>query len=244
MAYPITSAAPARDEALVPGRRPLRALDAFCGVGGATRGAQLAGFHVTGVDISPQPRYCGDEFVQGDAVEYIEAHGHEFDVILSSPPCQAGCTLTAGTNAGRVYPQLIPPTRRALERTGRPWVIENPPGRAPMRRDLTLCGEMFGLDVIRHRYFEFSPGVLVPPVTHPKHRGRVAGWRHGRYYPGPYVAVYGDGGGKGSVTDWQRAMGITWTDVRREIAEAIPPAFGEFVADVLLSAVPSPVSSS
>ena len=31
-----------------------RALDLFCCAGGATRGLQEAGFHVTGVDIKPQ----------------------------------------------------------------------------------------------------------------------------------------------------------------------------------------------
>lgn len=47
-----------------------RLLDLFCGAGGATRGYQLAGFHVTGVDIAPQPHYCGDEFVQTDAMTF------------------------------------------------------------------------------------------------------------------------------------------------------------------------------
>ena len=61
-------------------QRP-RLLDAFCGAGGCTKGYQSAGFYVVGVDIEPQPHYCGDEFYQGDAIEYIREHGREFDVI-------------------------------------------------------------------------------------------------------------------------------------------------------------------
>lgn len=206
----------------------LRVLAAYCGVGGCTRGYQQAGFHVTGVDIAPQPRYCGDKFIQGDAVDYIVRHGHEYDLIHAGPPCQHDCTLTAGTNAGRgfQYPDLLEPTRAALELTGRPFVIEQPPGRASkrMRVDATLCGEMFGLRVLRHRNFELGRWSM-PKPQHLKHRGRVAGMRHGQWFTGPYFAVYGDGGGKGSVQEWQQAMGINWTDVRKEIAEAIPPAY-------------------
>jgi hypothetical protein len=211
-----------------------RMLDAYCCAGGATRGYQSAGFHVTGIDINPQPNYCGDEFVQGDAIEFIREHGHEFDFIASSPPCQEGCTLTAGTNKGRVYPQLIPATRDALKATGRPWLIENPPGKAPMRRDLMLCGEMFDLAVIRHRNFELD-GITVPQPKHRRHRGRVAGMRHGEWFQGPYFAVYGDGGGKGTVAEWQRAMGIDWTDVRKEIAEAIPPAYALHIGRAVMA---------
>lgn len=208
-----------------------RLLDAFCCAGGATKGYQLAGFHVTGVDINPQPRYCGDEFHQGDAVEFIREHGHEFDLIHASPPCQHDCTLTAGTNKGKfTYPDLLEPTREALESTGRPYIIEQPQGKASkrMRTDLKLCGEQFGLAVIRHRIFEVQ-GIEVPWLEHKKHRGRVKGWRHGEFYDGPYFAVYGDGGGKGTVQEWQDALGIHWTDVRKELAEAIPPAYTKYI---------------
>ncbi len=63
-----------------------RLLDLFCGAGGAGDGYHRAGFDVTGVDINPQPRYPF-AFVQGDALEYVAAHGREYDLIHASPPC-------------------------------------------------------------------------------------------------------------------------------------------------------------
>ncbi|WP_246644704.1 DNA cytosine methyltransferase [Nonomuraea ceibae] len=212
----------------LPAREPngLRLLDLFCCAGGASMGYHLAGFDVTGVDIAPRPAYPFT-FHQADAIDYVRAHGHEYDVIAASPPCQADCTLTAGTNQDRrhLHRSLLAATRDALMTTGRPWIIEQPTGKAVMRRDLLLCGLMFDLKVFRHRQFELH-GLTVPQPAHPTHDGhRVRGWRHGRYYDGDIVAVYGDGGGKGSVSEWQHAMGIGWTDARREIAEAIPPAY-------------------
>ncbi|MEV0089116.1 DNA methylase [Saccharopolyspora sp. NPDC050642] len=213
-------------------------LDLFCCAGGAGMGYHRAGFEVIGVDINPQPNYPF-EFHQADAIKFVTSHGREFDAIHASQPCQAGCTLTAGTNNGRTYPQLIPATRDALIRIGRPWVIENVAG-APIRKDLMLCGEMFGLAVIRHRFFELDGWTITQP-PHPKHRGRVAGMRHGQWFEGPYFAVYGEGGGKGTVPQWQQAMGITWTDVRKEIAEAIPPAFTELIGSALMATLTAPM---
>jgi hypothetical protein len=207
-------------------------LDAYCGAGGAARGYQRAGFQVTGIDINPQPNYAGDTFVQGDAIEYIAKHGGYFDAIHASPPCQSSSALTKGTNKGRIYPDLIPQTRAALAEYGGPTVLENVQG-SKVRRDLTLCGEYFGLGVIRHRYFEIN-GCDVWQPEHVRHRGRVAGWRHGVYYHGPYFAVYGDGGGKGTVDDWQGAMDIYWTNDRKELAEAIPPHYAEFIGAQLI----------
>ena len=56
-------------------------------------GYHRAGFEVVGVDIAHQSRYPF-QFVQGDALEYLEAHGHEFDAIHASPPCQGYSHLT------------------------------------------------------------------------------------------------------------------------------------------------------
>lgn len=202
-------------------------LDACCGVGGATRGYQNAGHKVTGVDLIDSPNYVGDDFEQADAIQFIINHGSKFDFIHASWPCQASSALTKGTNAGRVYPQLIPVGREAMMSTGRPWAIENVAG-APIRKDLVLCGEMFSLAVIRHRFFELHEVEIEQPV-HVPHRGRVAGMRHGEWFEGPYFAVYGEGGGKGTVEQWRAAMGIDWTRERKEIAEAIPPAYTEHI---------------
>ncbi|MFE3023217.1 DNA cytosine methyltransferase [Nocardia tengchongensis] len=215
------------------GPRPLL-LDLFCCAGGAARGYDRAGFRVVGVDIAPQPNYPF-EFHQGDALEFLATYRNRAAAVHASPPCQSSCTLTAGTNKGREYPQLIPATRAALADLDVPTVIENVQG-AKVRRDVTLCGEMFGLGVIRHRYFELG-GWTMPQPVHVPHRGRVAGYRHGRKYDGPYVAVYGNGGGKGSVAQWQSAMGIDWTSDRAELTEAIPPAYTEFLGRGLLSEV-------
>lgn len=212
-----------------------RLLDLFCGAGGAGMGYHRAGFDVTGVDIAPQPNYPF-EFYQGDALMWLLSGSLDFDFIHASPPCQASTALTKGTNrvtkSGN-HVDLIPATRALLDLTGIPYVIENVQGSA-LRRDLTLCGEMFGLGVIRHRYFEVS-GADVTAPQHKAHRGRVAGWRHGEYFDGPYFAVYGDGGGKGSVEQWRDAMGIDWIWDRKEIAEAIPPAYTRHIGLQLLA---------
>jgi DNA (cytosine-5)-methyltransferase 1 len=215
--------------------RPLL-LDLFCGAGGAAMGYHRAGFDVIGVDIEPQPDYPFD-FICADfaaGLSYVKRH-RTVAAIHASPPCQSSSALTKGTNAGREYADLIPATREVLARTGLPTVIENVQG-AVVRRDLTLCGEMFGLDVIRHRYFEIDGWLALAP-QHLPHRGRTRGWRHGEYFDGPYLAVYGDGGGKGSIVEWQTAMGIDWTDNRKSLAEAIPPAYTEFIGQQLLAHV-------
>lgn len=213
----------------------MRVLDLFCGAGGAAVGYHRAGAEVIGVDIDPQPDYPY-EFIQADAIDYLTNHDaglHGFDLIHASPPCQTHSALTQG-NRNREgwhdeHVDLIPETRTLLDATGIPYVIENVQG-STLRRDATLCGEMFGLDVIRHRYFEFGRWTTEKPAHQP-HRGRVAGWRHGVYYDGPYLAVYGQGGGKASVAEAKEAMGIEHMRTLHDLVEAIPPAYTEWVME-------------
>jgi len=213
-------------------------LDLYSCAGGAAVGYHRAGVEVVGVDIKAQPDYPFEHHV-ADAVEFVKEHGHEFDAIHASPPCQAHTSLTKGNRPrgiGREHLDLIPATRAALEATGRPYVIENVVS-APVRADVTLCGLMFGLKVFRHRLFELG-GWAMLQAPHPPHRGhRVSGWRHGVRYEGDMVAVYGAGGGKGSVADWQAAMGIDWTSGRTELAEAIPPAYTAYIGAHLMDAL-------
>jgi len=201
-----------------------KALDLFCGAGGATRGLQRAGFTVAGVDIYPQPHYCGDFFVETDAMTWPFEHG-EWDLIWASPPCQAY------TNAQRIqgnnHPRLIDPLRERLVSSGFPFVIENVPG-APLRNPVLLCGAQFGLKVYRHRLFETSFPVRQP--EHPDHVFPLA--KMGRPVTDhEFMHVVGNFSG---VSQARTAMGIDWM-VRDELSEAIPPVYAEYIARQLLT---------
>ncbi|MET7364501.1 DNA methylase [Streptomyces sp. NPDC005566] len=219
-----------------------RVLDLFSCAGGAAMGYHRAGFDVDGVDIAHHPNYPFP-YHHGDAMDRLArliATGEieRYALVHASPPCQAQCALTVGTNRsqgwGGTHTDLVAPTRALLELTGLPYVIEQPNGRTTIRKDLTLCGEMFGLGVLRHRNFELGGWMATRPA-HPSHRGYVRGHRHGVYRDGPYVAPYGSGGGKATVPEMQAAMGITWTDVREELTEAIPPAYTQWIGTAYLT---------
>ncbi|MFE1937198.1 SAM-dependent methyltransferase [Streptomyces sp. NPDC059474] len=209
-------------------RRP-RVLDAFCCQGGAGMGYHLAGFDVTGVDIAPQPRYPF-RFVQADAVAFIREHGAEFDFIHASPPCQhdSECQRLRGN----AHPDLIAPTRAALESTGRPWVIENVRGAVPkLRGPVMLCGPMFGLATYRHRYFEPGGGLVLTAPEHPAHTVPQA--KMGRPVPpGWYGQYIGNFSGVGQA---RRVMGVPWMN-RDGIRECIPPAYAQHVGAAFLAA--------
>lgn len=146
-----------------------RLLDAFCKQGGASTGYSQWFDDITGIDIERQPKYPYN-FIHGDAIQYILDHGHEYDAIHASPPCQwYSVTWQLQMND---HDDLIPPTRNALQTAGKPYVIENVPP-APLRRDLTLCGCMFGIRTYRERVFETS-GFHIPQPQHKEHTAKLA----------------------------------------------------------------------
>lgn len=206
----------------------MRLVDLYCGAGGAAKGYAEAGFtEIVGVDIEPQPRYPF-RFVQADAPEYMASvQPGDFDAIHASPPCQHYSSGAGKWGTQDLHPDLIDRTRDAILATGLPYVIENiMPARRYLRGPVMLCGTMFGLGVFRHRLFESSVLLFVPP--HMEHTGKIG---DGRYH-----TVTGHAGGSskrdgwkgGGVEDWRAAMGIDWM-VGDELAEAIPPAYTRFI---------------
>lgn len=213
-------------------------LDLCCKAGGMSEGYHRAGFDVVGVDIAPQPNYPF-RFIRADALEYLRECGGCFDAISASFPCQKFAqvqSLSKARNGSyREHPDLITPGRELLKAAGKPYVIENVPG-APLENPAMLCGSMFpGLRVYRHRLFETNWFLLTPP--HSPHRDCTPSAGNGKS-PKGFISVCGNGGVKGMnaqeiLAYWRGAMGIDWM-TREELAEAIPPAFAEFIGRQLI----------
>lgn len=221
------------------GDRP-KMLDLFCKAGGAAWGYHLAGWDVYGVDIEPQPHYPFP-FLQADALTVSLAG---FDAIHASPPCQHYSALNNGVwgNAAG-HPDLIALTRNRLQVSGLPYVIENVPG-SPLLNPTILCGSMFNLRLPlarvaadeyitngylqRHRLFEHNFPLPAPPPC--RHEGRVLG-------------VYGHGRGGATfrgrtlgAADARAIMQMPWAS-RDEVAQAVPPAYTEWIGGHLLDAL-------
>jgi DNA (cytosine-5)-methyltransferase 1 len=199
----------------------LKALDLFCGAGGASRGLADAGFEVTGVDITPQPRYPY-RFIQADVLA-IDWRG--FDLVWASPPCQA--YSNAQKIQKRDHPRLIEEIRKRLKKSGAHYVIENVPG-APLLNPIVICGAMFPeLKVYRHRLFECSFAVRQP--WHPPHTNKLT--KMGRApRANEFMHVVGNFSG---VKQARQAMQIDWMS-RNELSEAIPPLYANYFAKELL----------
>lgn len=206
-----------------------RLLDLFCGAGGAAMGYHRVGFDVAGVDIKPQPHYPF-RFYQAEALEFCEKHGAEFDVIHASPPCQRYCEETPMAYR-KNHPDLIAETREALQKTGKPFVIENVENaRALLINPVMLCGSMFGLKVWRHRYFEIFPRpfILTPTCNHSELPVLITGTTR--------RSMKNGGRFEFTAQECRDASGLDWM-TRNEMDEAIPPAYTEFIGRELMKAI-------
>ena len=210
----------------------MRLLDLFCGAGGAAMGYSRAGFtEIVGVDSAPQKHYPF-AFVQADALEYFAAHGKEFDLIHASPPCQAYSVTRFSHNHRDQHPKYITAVRQACKGMKQPYVIENVRG-APIK-GIMLCGTMFGLLVIRHRIFELSWGL---PLCQPcQHERKVVQQGKKPNHLTEYHCVVGNFSDVGFARE---AMGIAWMN-QKELSQAIPPAYTEFIGESFLKSQPAP----
>lgn len=219
--------------------RRRRLVDFYCCAGGATRGYQQAGFYVVGVDIAPQPHYCGDEFIQADALELMADCDFmaQFDAAHASPPCQGDSQMSdCRPGLAATYPKLIDPTRRLLKTWGRPWVIENVKGADLPPQDsllgaygLMLCGTMFKRELYRHRLFGTSFPIAQP--HHPRHLKAAS--KAGHWQPGTIISVAGN---CAPIALARQVMEIDWMP-RDQLRESIPPYYAEYIGQRLRLAV-------
>jgi DNA (cytosine-5)-methyltransferase 1 len=220
----------------------IKLLDLFCKAGGCSVGYQRAAsklntiIEITGIDIEPQPNYPYN-FIQADAVEFLTKNWNQFTHIHASPPCQKYTNQAAQfRKKGKEYSDALEKIKPMLYSTCLPCVIENVMP-APVRPDLILRGDMFGLKTLRKRKFELVNWFMMQPGMGYIKPGAVV-------HRGEYITCTGNGN-KGSMNKakkytpflhadkttlitWSKAMGIDWMTTD-EMREAIPPAYTELI---------------
>lgn len=210
-----------------------RALDLFCGSGGAALGLMAAGFAVSGVDIEPQPDYPG-ELLMGDVLDLSPDDLAGYDFVWASPPCNA-YTIQRRRGARRSYrrpaPDLIPPTRSLLEAYPGLYAIENVL-QSPLRQDLKLeLGHFAFHGNHRRRAFELGGFAVPPPALRYPYRPctvaltgkgpyRTTNGREMKHLPPEYAAAVL--GVEHIVTGNQEFR-------RKRINAAIPPVYAEYI---------------
>jgi len=243
----------------------MKVLDLFCGAGGSAMGIHQAleevniEHEIIGIDNREMPDYPFN-FIKSDVFDdsCFPNYYDMFDFIWASPPCQAWVDCNHDRSD---KPRLIKPTREILEKTDKPYIIENVE-LAPIRHDLMLCGKMFNLGVFRHRFFESNFPIIQP--IHPKHKGYIGDGKHftvitgGAFRDKRHILARAKikNYDYGSYESWSKAMGIDWirlewTDHKRRkpkykkniglvlpsghpLAEAIPPAYSKYIIQQFL----------
>ena len=191
-------------------------------------GLYRAGFDVVGWDRKAGLSYPFKRHI-GDAI-YADLGG--FDFVWASPPCQKHCAFAHLHQ--KDYECFIDPIREKLKAWGGPYIIENVPG-APLFNTVQLCGSAFGLKVRRHRIFESNLPLVGVQCRHKEQ--------------GTPIDVSGTGGNRvnrrrddhggnchkpRNIKEAQDAIGISWMN-REEIAQAIPPAYSEYLGKQALA---------
>jgi DNA (cytosine-5)-methyltransferase 1 len=221
-------------------------LDLFCGAGGAGRGYANAGFRLHGVDIRKIRIHYPYEYTSMDAITFLETQDlSKYTAFHASPPCQPYSKASRDDKYGKKALDMLPRVRQLLKATGKPYIIENVEG-APLRKGDTvkLCGSAFPpLKVIRHRLFESNiPSLKGTTCAHdsfgPKIYPRVNGFSKTETYSvtyHSYLTVVGNRH-KGDVSAEVRreAMGIDWEMSDREVVQAIPPPYTEYLGKQLM----------
>lgn len=191
---------------------------------------------IVGVDIEPQPNYPFN-FIQADAVEYLISNGHKYTHIHASPPCQKYTQQSAiYRKQGKEYSDLLEIIRPIIHKLRKPSVIENVMS-SPIRPDIVLRGDLFGLKTLRKRKFELNNWFMLQPGIQHIKRGAVV-------HDGKYITITGNGNlgsmnKKKQFTKFIHARGTvlkTWSEVMRidwmtcdELREAIPPLYTRYI---------------
>lgn len=245
----------------------MKALDLFCGAGGASQGLANAGFDVFGID---QKIYRRDRSVRNPILfDWLETEIDEsllewitksdFDFIWASPPCQA-FSLARGKNAKKKVVNLIPLARSLIEESGVSGVIENVP-KAPIRKDLVLDGRHINTpDMVRRRHFEFigMPAPLSPPLLCKKAKQVVC--LAGDSYPSRGAKNRNDlekraagyrkfmhllmSRKRHDALEWKRrVIGCDWMSWR-ECNDAVPAGYAEFIGKHAIKHLKASVKNS
>jgi len=222
-----------------------KVLDLYCCEGGAGYGYHLAGAHVVGVDLNPQPRYPF-EFRQQSVLDVPLKYLRRFDLIHASPPCQFGSELQRSNKWRKEHLNLIPETRAMLQASGVPYVIENVRAvREHLVDPVSLFGSMFDnhmvtstgqrFDLSRERLFETNWGLQAPadpgirfPIAnvfgaHLRNRSAAHGGRKTRDFVGedkPDLA--------------KQLMGMPWATMAG-MSEAVPPSYTRYIGEQFLA---------
>ena len=240
-----------------------RLLDLYCGEGGAARGYVDAGWEVYGVEKNFRlaKRYLASGAYAinwSDIALWDEAliksiagpAPYGFQAIHASSPCQVFTELNSKRER---HVNLIPHTRRLLQATGLPYVIENVrAAREHLVNPVSFDGRMFGnhlvtskgqrFDLSRERLFEANWDLVAPAVqwrpTYPianVYGGHLRA-RSGEYRTGNGTGRTVDFPGEDRPALARQLMGMPWATMAG-MSEAVPPAYTRWIGQQLMEQI-------